>query len=93
MKLIGLKILQITAIFDQKPIQMHGQRLISLPPVMVEHFHRFENKDPGEWHCDADPEGKRAGSGGGTASLQGVDQHVCPRARFLGQLARGIPEQ
>ncbi|MCP4310605.1 MAG: bifunctional fucokinase/L-fucose-1-P-guanylyltransferase [Bacteroidetes bacterium] len=48
---------------------MQIQRLISLPPGMVSHFHKLEDKDPREWYCDSDPIEKKVGSGGGTASV------------------------
>ena len=48
---------------------MQIQKLISLPPGMVSHFHLLEGKDSEEWYCDSDPIEKKVGSGGGTASV------------------------
>jgi len=48
---------------------MSIRKLISLPEGMVPYFHEYEQKDREEWFCDSDPEGKKAGSGGGTAHL------------------------
>ena len=48
---------------------MQIQKLISLPPGMVSHFHQLEGKDSGEWYCDSDPIEQKVGSGGGTASV------------------------
>ncbi len=48
---------------------MQIQKLISLPPGMVSHFHQLEGKDSEEWYCDSDPIEKKVGSGGGTASV------------------------
>ena len=48
---------------------MQIQKLISLPPGMISHFHKLTGKDSGEWYCDSDPIDKKVGSGGGTASV------------------------
>jgi galactokinase/mevalonate kinase-like predicted kinase len=48
---------------------MNIQRLISLPAGMTGHFHQREKRDPADWYCDADPQGMKVGSGGGTAHL------------------------
>jgi len=48
---------------------MQIQKLISLPPGMVSHFHKLEGKQSEEWFCDSDPLEKKVGSGGGTASV------------------------
>lgn len=48
---------------------MSIQRLISLPPGMKEQFRNLEHRIQGEWFCDSDPEGKKVGSGGGSASI------------------------
>jgi galactokinase/mevalonate kinase-like predicted kinase len=42
--------------------------ILSLPPNLVNSFHKIENKDQGEWFVTSDPAGKRIGSGGGTAN-------------------------
>lgn len=48
---------------------MSIQRLISLPPGMKESFTDLENHMHGPWFCGSDPEGKKVGSGGGTAGI------------------------
>lgn len=45
------------------------QKLLSLPPGMVDHFFQLTGKDSEEWFCDCDPIDKKVGSGGGTASI------------------------
>lgn len=45
------------------------QKLLSLPPNLVEYFHEIEQVDRSEWYCTSDPIGKKLGSGGGTTWL------------------------
>ncbi|MFW5901080.1 MAG: bifunctional fucokinase/fucose-1-phosphate guanylyltransferase [bacterium] len=45
------------------------KHLLSLPPNVVEHFHQLENKNKKKWFVASDPQGKNAGSGGGTAHI------------------------
>ena len=52
------------------------KKLLSLPPNLVRKdsegctvFHRITGLDPEEYFCTCDPEGRRVGSGGGTAWL------------------------
>lgn len=45
------------------------QKLLSLPPNLVDCFHELERVDCAEWFCTSDPVGKKLGSGGGTAWL------------------------
>lgn len=45
------------------------QKLLSLPPNLVEAFHDLEKVHPDEWFCTSDPVGHKLGSGGGTAWL------------------------
>ena len=45
------------------------KHLISVPPNVVPHFHDISGLTSGEWFVSSDPEGKRVGSGGGTAYL------------------------
>jgi hypothetical protein len=45
------------------------QRLISLPSGMTNYFEDLEHHHGDQWFCDSDPEGKKLGSGGGTASI------------------------
>lgn len=45
------------------------QKLLSLPPNLVEYFHEIAQVDHSEWYCTSDPIGKKLGSGGGTTWL------------------------
>ena len=45
------------------------QKLLSLPPNLVEYFHEIEQVDHSEWYCTSDPIGEKLGSGGGTTWL------------------------
>ncbi|WP_102406073.1 bifunctional fucokinase/fucose-1-phosphate guanylyltransferase [Parabacteroides bouchesdurhonensis] len=45
------------------------KKLLSLPPNLVDCFHKIENVDSREWFCTSDPKGARLGSGGGTTWL------------------------
>ncbi|MFW6277046.1 MAG: fucose pyrophosphorylase domain-containing protein [Prolixibacteraceae bacterium] len=45
------------------------KHLISVPPNVVSQFHDISGLSSGEWFVSSDPEGKRVGSGGGTAYL------------------------
>lgn len=45
------------------------KKLLSLPPNLVEHFHKITNLSKEEYFCTSDPRGHRLGSGGGTAWL------------------------
>ncbi len=45
------------------------QKLLSLPPNLVEAFYNLEGVDRNEWFCTSDPVGKKLGSGGGTTWL------------------------
>lgn len=45
------------------------QKLLSLPPNLVDCFHELERVDRAEWFCTSDPVGKKLGSGGGTTWL------------------------
>lgn len=45
------------------------KNLLSLPPNLVEYFHKIESADPKEWYCTSDPIGAKLGSGGGTSWL------------------------
>ena len=48
---------------------MSIQRLITLPAGMPERFYQLENRNSDMWYCGSDPEGKKVGSGGGSAHL------------------------
>ena len=45
------------------------QKLLSLPPNLVDCFHELERVDHTNWFCTSDPIGKKLGSGGGTTWL------------------------
>ena len=45
------------------------QKLLSLPPNLVEAFSELERVDTNEWFCTSDPVGMKLGSGGGTTWL------------------------
>lgn len=45
------------------------QKLLSLPPNLVESFYELQNADENDWFCSSDPDGAKVGSGGGTAWL------------------------
>ncbi len=45
------------------------KKLLSLPPNLVESFHRIEGASSEEWFCTHDPIGHKLGSGGGSVWL------------------------
>ncbi|WP_370861269.1 bifunctional fucokinase/fucose-1-phosphate guanylyltransferase [Parabacteroides faecis] len=45
------------------------KKLLSLPPNLVNCFHKITKVDADEWFCTSDPVGARLGSGGGTTWL------------------------
>ena len=45
------------------------QKLLSLPPNLVDCFHEIEGADHKDWFCTSDPIGAKLGSGGGTTWL------------------------
>lgn len=45
------------------------QKLLSLPPNLINYFYELEEVDRSEWFCTSDPVGAKLGSGGGTAWL------------------------
>lgn len=45
------------------------KKLLSLPPNLVNSFHKVANVSVDEWFCTSDPVGARLGSGGGTTWL------------------------
>ena len=45
------------------------QKLLSLPPNLVEAFSELERVDTNKWFCTSDPVGMKLGSGGGTTWL------------------------
>lgn len=63
---------------------MHYEKLLSLPPNLVEFFYDIEKADRDEWFCTSDPIGSKLGSGGGTAwLLEACKQHIAPDKDFL----------
>ena len=42
------------------------KKLLSLPPNLVDSFHKITGLDHQEWFCTHDPIGHKLGSGGGT---------------------------
>lgn len=45
------------------------KKLLSLPPNLVDCFHKITGHDRAEWFCTNDPVGRKLGSGGGTTWL------------------------
>ena len=45
------------------------QKLLSLPPNLVQSFHELERVNRTDWFYTSDPVGKKLGSGGGTSWL------------------------
>lgn len=50
-------------------IKNNMKTLLSLPPNLVDCFHKIENVSEEDWFCTSDPIGARLGSGGGTTWL------------------------
>lgn len=65
------------------------KKLLSLPPNLVNSFHKITKVDVDEWFCTSDPVGARLGSGGGTTWLvEACRQHEAPQASTGEWLAR-----
>nr|WP_320038818.1 bifunctional fucokinase/fucose-1-phosphate guanylyltransferase [uncultured Bacteroides sp.] len=59
------------------------QKLLSLPPNLVDCFHEIEGSDYKDWFCTSDPIGAKLGSGGGTTWLLAECQKKnAPEANF-----------
>ena len=59
------------------------QKLLSLPPNLINCFHELENVDHTDWFCTSDPIGSKLGSGGGTTwLLQACHQEFAPQESF-----------
>lgn len=59
------------------------QKLLSLPPNLVDCFHEIEGADYKDWFCTSDPIGAKLGSGGGTTWLLAECQKKnAPEANF-----------
>lgn len=68
------------------------QKLLSLPPNLINRFHQLENVDRAEWFCTSDPIGSKLGSGGGTTwLLQACHEQFAPQvpwAQWIGKEKR-----
>lgn len=59
------------------------QKLLSLPPNLVDCFHEIEGADYKDWFCTSDPIGAKLGSGGGTTwLLTECQKKNAPEANF-----------
>ncbi|MDR0892431.1 MAG: bifunctional fucokinase/L-fucose-1-P-guanylyltransferase [Mediterranea sp.] len=59
------------------------QKLLSLPPNLVQYFHQLEGVDHTHWFCTSDPIGSKLGSGGGTTwLLEACHQAYSPQSSF-----------
>lgn len=59
------------------------QKLLSLPPNLVDSFHDLEKVDHNSWFCTSDPVGSKLGSGGGTTwLLQACHKQFAPNESF-----------
>lgn len=63
-------------------------KLLSLPPNLVDYFHEIEKVAPEEYFCTSDPRGKRLGSGGGTTWLLDACRG---KENFSGSLSDWLP--
>lgn len=57
------------------------KKLLSLPPNLLNYFHKIESLDRREWFCTSDPTGRKLGSGGGTTWLLKQWEHSKPELR------------
>jgi galactokinase/mevalonate kinase-like predicted kinase len=64
------------------------KHLISVPSNTIAHFHRISKLPADDWFVSSDPEGKRVGSGGGTAHLLNELFHLENGERFETWLAK-----
>ena len=59
------------------------QKLLSLPPNLIDSFHQLEEVNHTDWFCTSDPVGSKLGSGGGTTwLLQACHQAFAPAETF-----------
>ncbi|MFT0503935.1 bifunctional fucokinase/fucose-1-phosphate guanylyltransferase [Bacteroides thetaiotaomicron] len=68
-----------------KPINTDStmQKLLSLPPNLIDSFHQLEEVNHTDWFCTSDPVGSKLGSGGGTTwLLQACHQAFAPEETF-----------
>jgi galactokinase/mevalonate kinase-like predicted kinase len=64
------------------------KHLISIPPNTIPHFHQISGLSQDDWFVSSDPEGKRVGSGGGTAHLLSEIFHQEGETEFDNWLAK-----
>lgn len=65
------------------------QKLLSLPPNLINSFHKLEEVNHTDWFCTSDPVGTKLGSGGGTTwLLQACHQAVAPEKAFSEWIGR-----
>lgn len=65
------------------------EKLLSLPPNLVDCFHEIEHADRKEWFCTSDPIGAKLGSGGGTTwLLEECRRTMSPDCSFMDWLGK-----
>ena len=65
------------------------KKLLSLPPNLVNSFHKIAKVNVDEWFCTSDPVGARLGSGGGTTWLiEACRQNEAPQISVKEWLAK-----
>ncbi len=65
------------------------QKLLSLPPNLIQCFHELEEVNHADWFCTSDPIGSKLGSGGGTTwLLQACHQEFAPQDTFSNWIGR-----
>lgn len=65
------------------------KKLLSLPPNLVNSFHKIAKVNVDEWFCTSDPVGARLGSGGGTTWLiEACRQNEAPQIPVKEWLAK-----
>ena len=58
------------------------QKLLSLPPNLIDSFHQLEEVNHTDWFCTSDPVGSKLGSGGGTTWLLQACHQALHRKRL-----------
>ncbi len=56
------------------------KKLLTLPPNLVENFHKLCNLSRDEWFVASDPDGRKVGSGGGTVAL--IENYIASGGNF-----------
>ena len=67
------------------------QKLLSLPPNLVEAFSELEHVNTDEWFCTSDPVGMKLGSGGGTTWLLRQWEQHCPAGARVESASSSMP--